>query len=60
MGKKADKTSQAQKILQTAFHCLSRKGYANVSMRDIADEAGVALSQLHYYYKSKEGFIIEL
>ena len=60
MGRKAEKTSQSEKILQTAFQCLSTKGYANVSMRDIADEAGVALSQLNYYYKNKEGLFTEV
>lgn len=60
MGRKAEKTSQSQKILQTAFQCLSTRGYANVSMRDIADEAGVALSQLNYYYKNKEGLFTEV
>jgi AcrR family transcriptional regulator len=55
MERKAEKTNQSQKILLTAFQCLSTRGYANVSMRDIADEAGVALSQLNYYYKNKEG-----
>lgn len=60
MDTKAKKTSQSQKILLTAFQCLSTKGYANVSMRDIADEAGVALSQLNYYYKNKEGLFTEV
>lgn len=60
MGRKAEKASQSQKILQTAFQCLSTRGYANVSMRDIADEAGVALSQLNYYYKNKEGLFTEV
>jgi len=60
MGRKAEKTSQSEKILHTAFQCLSTKGYANVSMRDIADEAGVALSQLNYYYKNKEGLFTEV
>lgn len=31
-----------------------------MSMRDIADEAGVALSQLNYYYKNKEGLFTEV
>jgi AcrR family transcriptional regulator len=31
-----------------------------VSMRDIADEAGVALSQLTYYYKNKERLFTEV
>lgn len=60
MEKRIEKTSQSQKILQTAFQCLSTRGYANVSMRNIADEAGVALSQLNYYYKNKEGLFTEV
>ena len=52
--------NQAQKILKAAFNCISARGYANVSLRDIADEAGVVLSQLNYYYKNKEGLFIEI
>ncbi|HBC96223.1 MAG TPA: TetR/AcrR family transcriptional regulator [Clostridium sp.] len=55
MGEKVKNTSQAERILNAAFRCISEKGYANVSSRDIANEAGVALSQLNYYYKNKEG-----
>lgn len=29
-------------------------------MREIADEAGVVLSQIHYYYKNKEGLFVEV
>lgn len=54
------KKSISETILTTAFVCLSTKGYANVSMRDIANEAGVALSQLTYYYKNKEGLFREV
>lgn len=60
MENKSEKMSQSRKILQTAFECLSTRGYANVSMRDIADEAGVALSQLNYYYRNKEGLVTEV
>ncbi len=56
----ADKGNQADKIIAAAFECLSLKGYANVSLRDIANEAGVALSQLHYYYGSKKDLFKEL
>ncbi|HEY0308006.1 MAG TPA: TetR/AcrR family transcriptional regulator [Acidobacteriaceae bacterium] len=48
------KNDTAQKILAAAFKCLSMRGSANVSLRDIADEAGVALSQLNYYYSNRE------
>ncbi len=46
--------NQSEQILTAAYTCISTKGYANVSLREIAIEAGVALSQLHYYYGSKK------
>jgi AcrR family transcriptional regulator len=58
--RKVDRQSQSEKILSAAYGCISTRGYANVSLRDIAEEAGVALSQLHYYYKSKEGLFKEV
>ncbi|GHV31410.1 AcrR family transcriptional regulator [Spirochaetia bacterium] len=57
---KATETSQAQRIIDAAFKCISSKGYANISLREIADEAGVVLSQLNYYYKNKEGLFTEV
>lgn len=60
MQRKTDKENPSEKILMTAFECLSSRGYANVSMRNIADEAGVALSQLTYYYKNKENLFTEV
>lgn len=60
MPAKTEKANPSEKILLTAFECLSTKGYANVTMRNIADEAGVALSQLTYYYKNKENLFMEV
>ena len=60
MKNEVEKTSQSKEILLAAFKCISAKGYANVSLRDIADEAGVVLSQLSYYYKNKEGLFAEV
>ncbi len=48
----------SQRILNAAFDYISKNGYANVSLRDIATEAGVVLSQLHYYFKNKEGLLV--
>jgi AcrR family transcriptional regulator len=48
------KNETSQRILSAAFKCISTKGSASVSLRDIADEAGVALSQLNYYYDNRE------
>lgn len=60
MQRKIDKTGPSEKILNTAFECLSTKGYATVTMRNIADKAGVALGQVTYYYKSKENLFLEV
>ena len=51
---------QSQLIINAAYKHISQRGYANVSLREIADEAGVVLSQLSYHYKNKEGLLIEV
>jgi len=56
----AEQQSQPERILIAAFEVISTKGYANVSTRDIADKAGVVLSQLNYYFKNKEGLFKEV
>lgn len=58
MKSKKFESDTAQKILSAAIGLISRDGFANVSMRDIAAEAGVALSHLNYYYKNKEGLFL--
>jgi AcrR family transcriptional regulator len=47
-------------ILEAAEHCLGASGYGGMSMRDIAREAGVSKSLLHYHFQSKEHLLIEL
>jgi len=54
------KLSQSEKILLAASECISTRGYANFSMRDIANEAGVVLSQINYYFNNKEGLFKEV
>lgn len=59
---KADeqKGEAAEKILSAAFELLCQKGYAAVSMRDIALHAGVALSQVAYHFGSKEQLFLRV
>ena len=45
-------TKTRDKILQAAFSVLSRQGYENSSIKEIAEEAGVAQGLVHYYFKS--------
>ncbi|MCI5575243.1 MAG: TetR/AcrR family transcriptional regulator [Clostridiales bacterium] len=49
-----------ERIKATTFELLAARGYSNVSLRDIASGAGVALSQIAYYYHSKELLICEV
>jgi AcrR family transcriptional regulator len=47
-------------ILDAARSRLLTDGYAGLSTRKVADEAGVPLSQLHYHFGSKQGLILAL
>ncbi|HEU4396742.1 MAG TPA: helix-turn-helix domain-containing protein [Actinomycetota bacterium] len=47
-------------ITEAARRRLLADGYAGLSTRKVAEEAGVPLSQLHYYFGSKGGLILAL
>jgi AcrR family transcriptional regulator len=47
-------------ILDAARNRLLADGYANLSTRKVASEAGVPLSQVHYHFGSKNGLILAL
>lgn len=55
-----DKYNQRGLILDAAYKCVAAKGYANSSLREIAKEADVTLSQLHYYFGSKQDLFKEV
>ena len=43
-----------KKILEAAAKVFMRKGRLGASMQDIADEAGINRTLLHYYFRNKE------
>jgi len=49
-----------RRIFDAAIAAWSRFGYDGASLKDIAAEAGVAKSLLHYHFDSKEHLLIEL
>src|SRR3982075_1541313 len=49
-----------ERIIKSAFTVISRQGYENTSIKDIAEEAGVAQGLVHYYFKSKQQLVIEV
>ncbi len=51
--KEIDKTTE-EKIIEAARKVFIQKGYAATRTRDIAEEAGINLALLNYYYRSKE------
>lgn len=57
-GVKLLERSQEIKILDAAYKVIAREGYANTSLRQIATEAEVAVSQISYHYENKEGLLL--
>src|ERR1700733_1983559 len=48
-----DKNTETQ-IFQAALKVFHKKGLGGARMQEIADEAGINKSMLHYYFRSKE------
>jgi len=49
-----------QRILDAAKRSLLQVGYADLSTRGIAEQAGVPLSQIHYHFGSKRHLVLAL
>ncbi len=49
-----------KRILAAAERCLWRAGYGGMSVRNVAEEAGVSKSVLHYYFRSKDHLLLEV
>ncbi len=49
-----------EKILAAAARLFAVRGYAGTGVRDLAREAGVALSMVNYHFGSKSGVVCEL
>lgn len=49
-----------ERILQAARATVLEAGVAGVSTRRVAEQAGVALSQLHYHFGSRQNLVLEV
>ena len=47
-------------LLAATEKCLLRFGYAGLSTRKVAEEAGMPLSQIHYHFGSKKKLVLSL
>src|SRR5688572_7389981 len=48
------------KILEAAFRRLTTEGYAALSVREIARDAGVNHALINYHFRSKDQLVIEV
>jgi len=53
-------SATATAILEAARRCLLADGYAAMSTRKVATEAGVPLSQVHYHFGSRANLVLAL
>ena len=56
----AKKAETSTTLLEAAKKVLRRNGYSGLSTRDVAEAAGVPLSQIHYHFGSKQGMVLAL
>jgi len=49
----------ATEILEATSRALCKHGYADLTLKDIADEADRSKAAIHYYYDSKENLFLE-
>jgi AcrR family transcriptional regulator len=54
----ADFSETKSKILEAAFQRLAREGYAALSMREIARDAGVNHALINYHFRTKDQLVI--
>ena len=47
-----------EQIVQATIRCLARGGYAGLTMKDVAREAGVSQGILHYYFANKRAILV--
>ncbi|MFO8000526.1 MAG: TetR/AcrR family transcriptional regulator [Marinilabilia sp.] len=58
--KKSGKSDTEEQILKAARRLFENKGFNGARMQEIADEAGINKSLLHYYFRSKEGLFDQI
>ena len=61
LGRSADWTNpRVVQILDAASRCFEQRGFAATTVQEIADEAGLTKSMIHYYFENKQALIGEL
>jgi AcrR family transcriptional regulator len=58
MKKVARKEQTRERVLEVAARQFRERGYAGVSLRSIAEEAGMQAGSLYYHFESKEDLVV--
>lgn len=56
--KSAKRDEKKRQIAESALEALKELGYANTSLRDIAEKSDMSLGMLHYYFEDRSDLII--
>ena len=58
-GRKADKETRRQQLIDATIDSLAKRGYSETTMADISDGAGLSRGIVNFYFDSKEKLLIE-
>ena len=56
---KPSKAQLKEKIIIATLECIEKKGIQAITVRDIAEKAGINLASVNYYFGSKEALLEE-
>lgn len=57
-GRKAPKEARRQQLIEATIDSLAKRGYAETTMADIADGAGLSRGIVNFHFESKEKLLI--
>ena len=57
-GRKASKEQRRQQLIEATIDSLARRGYAETTMADVADGAGLSRGIVNFHFESKEKLLI--
>lgn len=58
MPKQVDRTQRRQALAEAVFAVIGSRGLEAVSLRDVADEAGVSMGAVQHYFASKDEMLL--
>ncbi|BCJ87971.1 TetR/AcrR family transcriptional regulator [Effusibacillus dendaii] len=60
MPKVGMKEVRQQQVIEATMRCIVKKGLSQMSMKDIAVEAGVSTGIIYHYFKNKEDLLLQV